>query len=144
MVAGKKRQSIYWNGSSVRQILENPHYTGDMVQGRETTISVTYKARREKSETEFIVVKNTHESIISHEVFETVQQLIASNRRRYPIIPAQAADRIRMSICSRGSSSAKIVAEGFTTRKTVKAIFAGVVINMEIKLARSFGFERKR
>lgn len=87
MVAGKKNQSIYWNGSSVRQILENPHYTGDMVQGRETTISVTNKARRGKSETEFIVVKNTHEAIISHEVFDTVQQLIASNRRRSPDNP---------------------------------------------------------
>lgn len=87
MAARKKVQSIYWNGSSVRQILENPHYTGDLVQGRETTISVTNNARREQPETKFNVVKNTHEAIISHEVFNTVKQLIATNRRRSPDNP---------------------------------------------------------
>ncbi|PAD76495.1 hypothetical protein CHH67_12105 [Paenibacillus campinasensis] len=82
MIAGKKNQTIYWHGSSVRKILENPHYTGDMVQGRQSTISVTNKSRKEKPKTEFIVVKNTHESIISGEVFESVQQLIAFNRKK--------------------------------------------------------------
>ncbi|CQR52435.1 recombinase family protein [Paenibacillus riograndensis] len=87
MVAGKKKQSIYWNGSSVQQILENPDYSGDMVKGRETTISVTNKARRERTEADFIVVKETHEAIISRDVFDTVQQLIESNRRRSPENP---------------------------------------------------------
>lgn len=82
MVAGKSIQNVFWNGSSVRSILENPHYTGNMVQGRESTISVTNKARRIRDENEFIVVKETHESIIASNVFETVQQLIAFNRRR--------------------------------------------------------------
>ncbi|MFC5530481.1 recombinase family protein [Cohnella yongneupensis] len=82
MLANKKKQTIYWHGSSVRKILENPHYTGDMVQGRQSTISVTNKSRKNKPETEFIVVKNTHEPIISRDVFESVQQLIAFNRKK--------------------------------------------------------------
>jgi site-specific DNA recombinase len=82
MAAGKKKQTIYWNGSSVRKILENPHYTGDLVQGRETTISVTNTVRKENSE--FIVVKNTHEAIIPRDFFDTVQQLIEANRKKSP------------------------------------------------------------
>lgn len=82
MLANKKKQTVYWHGSSVRKILENPHYTGDMVQGRQSTISVTNKSRKNKPETEFVVVKNTHEQIISREVFDTVQQLIAFNRKK--------------------------------------------------------------
>ncbi|GMA58082.1 hypothetical protein GCM10025858_25850 [Alicyclobacillus sacchari] len=53
-----------------------------MVQGRESTISVTNKARRTRDENELIVVEATHEPIIASDVFETVQQLIAFNRRR--------------------------------------------------------------
>lgn len=82
MVAGKSKPTIFWNGSSVRSILENPHYTGNMVQGRESTVSVTNKARRTRDENEFIVVQDTHEPIIASDQFETVQQLIAFNRRR--------------------------------------------------------------
>lgn len=87
MLANKKKQTIYWHGSSVRKILENPHYTGDLVQGRQSTISVTNKSRKDKPETEFIVVKNTHEPIISRDVFESVQQLIAFNRKDSPDNP---------------------------------------------------------
>jgi DNA invertase Pin-like site-specific DNA recombinase len=82
MVAGKKKQSELWNGSSVRNILENPHYTGDLVQGRQTTASVTSYERKEKEKSEYIVVKGKHEAIVSHELFDNVQQLIESNRRQ--------------------------------------------------------------
>lgn len=81
MLANKKNQTIYWHGSSVRKILENPHYTGDLVQGRQSTISVTHKSRKDKPEKEYIVVKNTHEPIIARDVFESVQAMIAANRK---------------------------------------------------------------
>ncbi|GGM28965.1 hypothetical protein GCM10011351_13750 [Paraliobacillus quinghaiensis] len=34
-VAGKKNAAKFWQGSSVKNILTNPHYTGDLVQHRE-------------------------------------------------------------------------------------------------------------
>jgi len=80
MVAKKKNATIYWHGSSVRKILENPHYIGSLVQGRQSTISVTNKSRKEKPKDEYIIVKDTHEAIISKDVFETVQQMIAFER----------------------------------------------------------------
>jgi site-specific DNA recombinase len=42
-VAGKKNAGDKWNDSTIKLILTNPHYVGDLVQGRTTTISVTNK-----------------------------------------------------------------------------------------------------
>jgi site-specific DNA recombinase len=81
-VAGKKNQTSLWHGSSVRKILENPHYTGNLVQSRSSTISVTNKKRNLNSEDQYIVVENTHEAIISKEMFESVQALIESRRKK--------------------------------------------------------------
>ena len=44
-VAGIENASPKWHGSSVRCILENPHFIGDLVQGRSTTKSVTSTKR---------------------------------------------------------------------------------------------------
>ncbi|MBS4192243.1 recombinase family protein [Bacillus sp. FJAT-49705] len=41
MITGDK-----WNDSTIKQILTNPHYLGDLVQGRTTTVSVTSKKRK--------------------------------------------------------------------------------------------------
>ncbi|GGB62294.1 hypothetical protein GCM10011409_44360 [Lentibacillus populi] len=73
-IAGKRNVGNKWNDSTIKLILSNPHYTGILVQGRTTTKSVTSK-KREKVEPELqIIKKNTHEPIISREVFEFVQQ----------------------------------------------------------------------
>ncbi len=81
-VANKKNESSFWHGSSVRKILENPNYTGDLVQGRTTTISVTNKKRKEIPNEEHIIIQNCHEAIISKEDFEAVQKLIESRRQK--------------------------------------------------------------
>jgi len=83
-VAGKKNASDKWHGGTVRFILENPHYTGDLVQGRSTTRSVTNKKRDQVQESNLIIVPNTHEEIISKRDFEAVQQLIMHRRRIRP------------------------------------------------------------
>ncbi|SFL21026.1 Site-specific DNA recombinase [Paenibacillus sp. 1_12] len=80
--AGKVTQSIFWHGSSVRKILENPHYCGDLVQGRSSTVSVTSTQRHKNPKTEHIVKEKTHEAIISKDVFDSVQQMIAFNRKK--------------------------------------------------------------
>jgi hypothetical protein len=36
-VAGKKNASDKWNDSTIKLILTNPHYVGDLVQNRSTT-----------------------------------------------------------------------------------------------------------
>ncbi|MFJ8265762.1 recombinase family protein [Peribacillus asahii] len=83
-VARKKNANDKWHGSTIRRILENPHYTGDLVQGRSTTRSVTNKNRDQVHSDNFITVPNTHEAIISKSDFEAVQQLMMSRKRTRP------------------------------------------------------------
>ena len=84
-VASIKNASSKWNGSSVRCILENPHFTGNLVQGRTTTKSVTSTKRIVISDSDLIIIENTHDAIISNDEFNTVKQLIFSRRRKRPV-----------------------------------------------------------
>ncbi len=45
-VSGKKDAGELWHGSTVKKILENPAYVGDLVACRETTISALNKKRK--------------------------------------------------------------------------------------------------
>ncbi|MBE1446162.1 recombinase family protein [Paenibacillus sp. OAS669] len=81
---GKKNAGMYWNGSTIKLILTNPHYTGDLVQGRETTISVTVKTRDKVSLDEQIVIPNTHPAIISREQFQMVQDMMNGRKKKRP------------------------------------------------------------
>jgi site-specific DNA recombinase len=78
ILANKKNNSPKWHGNGVRIILENPHYTGSLVQQRETTLSVTNKRRIKNSLDQMIVVRDTHEPIISEDTFKLVQDLLNS------------------------------------------------------------------
>lgn len=81
-VAGKSNAGMYWHGSSVKVILSNPHYVGDLVQGRQTTVSVTSKVREEIPKDRQIIVKNTHHPIISREDFEAVSQYMNGRKQK--------------------------------------------------------------
>lgn len=81
-VLGKSNASLYWQGTSVKRILQNPHYVGDLVQGRETTLNVTNKKRVFVDEKDWIIVSNTHEAIISRELFEEAKYLLQARARR--------------------------------------------------------------
>lgn len=76
--------SSIWHGSSVRVILENPHYTGDLVQNRSSTINLFDDARVIHDESELIIVKNTHQPIISREEYQLTQKLIEQRMRIRP------------------------------------------------------------
>lgn len=81
-VVGKKNAGLYWHGSSVKKILQNPHYVGDLVQNRQTTKSVTCKTRAEVAKEEQIVIPNTHPALISREDFEAAQRHMEGRKRQ--------------------------------------------------------------
>ncbi|WP_254659939.1 recombinase family protein [Paenibacillus sp. KS1] len=81
-VIGKSNASLYWQGTSVKKILQNPHYVGDLVQGREATLNVTNKKRVFLKEEDWVVVQNTHEPIILRKIFEEAKHLLAMRARR--------------------------------------------------------------
>ena len=64
-IAGKANAGDKWHDSTIRCILTNPHYVGDLVQGRTTTVSVTSKRRKNVPKEKQFIVKHAHEPIIS-------------------------------------------------------------------------------
>ncbi|OIJ16541.1 recombinase family protein [Anaerobacillus alkalidiazotrophicus] len=73
-IAGKKNAGDKWNDSTIKLILTNPHYIGDLVQGRSTTVSVTSRKRIMIDKEQQIIKKNSHDAIIPRYVFNTVQK----------------------------------------------------------------------
>ena len=64
-----------WTIASIRAILTNQTYTGDLVQGRHKKASYKSKKIVTLPKDKWIIVPNTHEPIITREAFEQVQQL---------------------------------------------------------------------
>lgn len=69
-----KNNDGLWQESSVRRILQNPVYTGTMVQGKNGNISYKNQKCRARPKEEWYVVPNMHEPIISDPDFENAQQ----------------------------------------------------------------------
>lgn len=85
-VAGRKNAGTNWWGSTIMNILTNPHYTGNLVQARTETISVL-STKRKKNETDKMIVReNTHPPLISQDIFDTAQTLM-NNRKRNNTAP---------------------------------------------------------
>jgi site-specific DNA recombinase len=83
-LADKKKATDKWHGSSIRKILENPHYTGTLQQCRDYRPSVTSKRRRSVNPANQIIIEQSHEPIIDLDQFLIVQQLMETRKRRRP------------------------------------------------------------
>ncbi len=57
-------------------------YIGHSIHNKQSNISFKNKKKVRKPQEEWYRVENTHEAIISEEVFQKVQELIASRRRK--------------------------------------------------------------
>lgn len=67
-----------WNAETIRRILSHPVYQGDMAQQFTRTISYKVHLRRRVDPEDWIVVKGTHEPLVSREDFalaQTMQQV---------------------------------------------------------------------
>ena len=64
-----------WETGKVKRILDNEIYTGTMVSGKVKAVAVGSSKRVHIPEEEWIRVANTHEAIISAEVFDKVKEL---------------------------------------------------------------------
>lgn len=69
-----------WNVKSVKNILINRIYTGDMVQNKETKISYKSKKKVHIPEVNWIIVENTHEPLVDKVTFNDI-----NNKGKYTI-----------------------------------------------------------
>ena len=73
-----------WGDRVIWNILTNPIYTGDLVQGRRRVKSYKVHEIEAVPEEEWVIVPDTHEAIIDKESFEKVQGLLKRDTRSAP------------------------------------------------------------
>lgn len=82
--AGMQMDMPYaWSSTSVSHILDNMVYLGHTLSMRSTTISYKNKKRVDIPENEQILVKHTHEPLITQETWDIVRE-VRSHKRRAP------------------------------------------------------------
>ncbi len=80
---GKTRKTaLYssWKQTTIRRILDNRVYLGELVQFKRRKINYKSKRRITVPEEERYICKGTHEAIIDEEDFDTVQNILKKNK----------------------------------------------------------------
>lgn len=72
----------YWCESTIRKILKDEVYIGNLVQGYNKKISYKSKKIIAQPQSQWIIVENTHPPIISKEQFYKVQEILKSKTRK--------------------------------------------------------------
>jgi len=75
-----RRTNGLWADSVVKAVLRNEAYIGNMVQGKVGTISYKNNKTVAKPKEEWLRAENTHEPIISRELWDRVQALLEKNQ----------------------------------------------------------------
>lgn len=79
--AERRDLTKYWTYSTIARMLKNEMYIGNMVQNRSIRKTVRGKAKK-NDESNWIIAQETHEPIISKEVWDTTQELLNRNTRQ--------------------------------------------------------------
>lgn len=70
-----------WNISSIKKILSNRIYTGDMIQHTQTKVNYKSKKKITLDKSLWMIVENTHEPLVSKDTFEYISSLIKQNTK---------------------------------------------------------------
>ena len=73
-----------WSHITVNDILRNPYYTGNCVNGRYKRDKINEKSRKTdvSYSSEWIITPNTHEAIIDEEMFKSVQKILEKSTEK--------------------------------------------------------------
>ena len=80
--SNKPREKIQWSTNCIKTILTNELYIGNLIQGKRTTISYKNHKIKTKNKEMWIRKNNTHEAIISENIFYKVQVAIKERTRQ--------------------------------------------------------------
>lgn len=76
----QKGVTILWSDSTVRRILTNETYIGNLTQNRSRKISYKVDKKVNLKEEDWIIIHDTHDAIIQKEDFEAAQSLLSSRQ----------------------------------------------------------------
>ncbi len=92
---GASRMADIWNYTTVKRILKNRVYLGHTVLGRSRKVSVKSKKKVAIPKEDWAVTENTHEPLVTTEIFELAQENLGRGTSCY-----KAYDHVRKSIFS--------------------------------------------
>lgn len=78
-----------WTTGMVRTILINEVYMGDLTQSKIRKASYKSKKTIKNKKEDWIIVRNTHEALVSREVFESVQKMLELSAKKYTRQPGE-------------------------------------------------------
>ncbi len=72
-----------WNSTMIKQIIENYTYTGNLTQGKRVKSLASGIKTSDLEKSQHIIVNNTHEAIISEEIFKELEMRNAKTSEKY-------------------------------------------------------------
>ena len=79
-----QKEQALWSSVTVRRILEDEVYIGNLVQGKRTTPNHKVKQTYVKPEDDWIRIEKNHEPLVSDRDFEIIQRLLGMDTRTSP------------------------------------------------------------
>jgi len=74
MVKSERYRTCVWMGKTIQVILRNPVYLGHMAQGKHVAALYEGKPARRTPPHEWVIVKGTHEPIVTQDLFDAAQE----------------------------------------------------------------------
>lgn len=118
-----------WSSSTVSAILKNERYTGDaLCQKTYTTDYLTHKKKINNGERKQYLIENHHPAIISHELFNEVQDIITkktsnknvdSNKKTRKLNPL--SKRVKCGVCGANYKYVKYVIPSWRCSRSMKS-----------------------
>ena len=79
------KEEYVWSIHSVKKILENRMYTGDMVQHTQTKISYKSKKKIKLDQSLWVIVENIHEPLVDKEIFRIINKKRDNHNRKVEV-----------------------------------------------------------
>lgn len=92
---GASRASDYWNYTTVKRVLKNEVYLGHTVLGKTKKVSMKSTKKVKVDKEDWAVTKNTHEPLISEDIFLKAKINMGRNTKKY-----EEYEKVRKSIFS--------------------------------------------
>lgn len=91
-----KGTATIWQGQTIRQIIANPVYAGHMAQGKTKKSLCSGIPKTKVPDKDWIIVKNTHEALVSQEIFDRIQR---DTKRHYQTTKNYWIEKLNSQTC---------------------------------------------
>ena len=96
----REKVGNFWTSGMVRRILANEVYMGDLTQSKIKKASYKSKKVIKNDRDNWIIVKDTHEPLVSREVFKEIQKMLELTSKKYNRLPGETHLLSKLLICN--------------------------------------------